>query len=462
MLLVNKNRITRGVLLGFMSMAIDALVGIVSYPLLLRYTTSSDVGIWVLYASLGVFLGLAQLGVVPSLTRLVATAKGAGNSWNGHRRAGSTARFVVAFLICIVAIFAFPLALAEPAKDSTSGVTMVGVGWALYVVGAIGRMSAQIDFAFVNAMGEVGLDKLTMTGTGLLNLALMGILVSQTASLVAAAVAFAVSGLTLAAVANRLQVRFCGMHEPVTQTWNQRMNNLKPLLNDSWGLLVLNIATFVVSQSCLYLVERWEGLPTLAGFGPIVRVQMLLAQLALLPVNMTYPFVSRCWAQKDSAGARRIAAIALGAAFGVYLLAASPLLYSPEWIISRWLGAEHFVGAVTVRGILAYGLLFVFTSSLTSPCLAVGGARFIAPALLNMVLIIPAIWFAHRWWGLPGVPAGMLIATAAGTIWVAVLAWSNFWKEPLRFIAPNGSMSNIAETALSDENTNEQLRRRSY
>lgn len=428
-------RIKRGVLLGFVSMGVDALVGLVSYPLLLRFMPAAEVGIWVLYASLGVLLGLAQLGIVPSLTRLVATARGAGLSWCDHRRAGSTARIMIGILIGVVALVAFPFALAQPAQGTATGALLVGLGWGLYVIGAIGRMSAQIDFAFVNAAGEVGFDKVAMTGAGLMNLALMVVLVGLTGSLVAAAASFAFSGILLAGVAHRFQARLYPARAGARAPWSRQLDELRPLLRDSWGLLILNITTFVISQSCLYLVERWEGLETLAGFGPIVRVQMLLTQLALLPVNMTYPFVSRCWAEGDFPGARRFAIRALGLAVAAYLLAALPLLLAPEWLVVRWLGSEHFVGAATVRSMLAYGLLFVFHSSVASPCLAVGGARFIGPALVNMLLIGPAIWFSHQKWGLTGVPIGMTLATFGPSLWVSATAWRRFWGQKAKGIA---------------------------
>jgi O-antigen/teichoic acid export membrane protein len=410
-------RLGLGVIAGFASFGVDAVVSTLVFPLLLFYLGKAEAGVWMLFSSVGAILTTLLTGVSPAATRAVAQMAGRSTTpdfkpeeFGVLRQSVTTIHFWVSIIAFLVGAVPLLLYFHGVAMSNHLPFLAVGAGWCGYLVGWIARVWAGRNYCILDGFGHVGLDRVSRTVSGLLNLGLLMILLPQGWGVLAPVAAYAVIGIALYFATNWL-VRANVPHVWLQQPGRHDQAESKKLAIDSGSLIVLGLTSYVVSQSCVIFVEHSYGAATVATFAPMARVTQLMGAAAMVPNGMIFPYLASAWSAGDMKRYRKLFSAVICIAPILYALPAVVLFMFPREIFGRWLGAANFVGTPVARAFIIYGFVYTLNCSFAMPALAARHRNFIREALINLVLVVILLPLLGTAIGLVGYPLAMIIGT---------------------------------------------------
>jgi O-antigen/teichoic acid export membrane protein len=410
-------RLGLGVIAGFASFGVDALVSTLVFPLLLFYLGKAEAGVWMLFSSVGAMLLTLLNGMAPAATRAVAQMAGRSTTADFKpeefgilRKSVNTMHLAVSIVAFLVGVVPLLLYFHGVAMSNHLPFLAIGAGWCGYLVGWLARVWVGRNFCIMDGFGHVGLDRITRTVSGLLNLGLLMILLPRGWGVLAPVTAYAVIGIALYFVTDWL-VRITVPAVWLQQPGRHDRAESKKLAIDSGSMIVLGMTSYVVSQSCVIFVEHSHGAATVATFAPMARVTQLLGAAAMVPNAMIFPYLASAWSSGDMKRFRKLSSLIICGAPALYALPAMVLFLFPSQIFGRWLGAANFVGTPVARTFIIYGFVYTLHCSLAMPALAARHRSFVREAVINFVLVIVLLPLFGAAFGLVGYPLAMIVGT---------------------------------------------------
>jgi O-antigen/teichoic acid export membrane protein len=421
-------RLGLGVIAGFASFGVDAVVSTLVFPLLLFYLGKAEAGVWMLFSSVGSMLLTLLNGMAPAATRAVAQMAGRSTTKDFKPEEFGVLRQSVTMMHLAVSIIAFlvgvvPLLLyfRSVALSDHLPFLAIGAGWCGYLVGWLARVWVGRNYCILDGFGHVGLDRVSRTVSGLLNLGLLMLLLPRGWGVLAPVTAYAVIGIALYFVTDWL------VRKNVPPVWLQQPGRhdraeSKKLAIDSGSMIVLGMTSYVVSQSCVLFVEHSHGAATVATFAPMARVTQLLGAAAMVPNAMIFPYLASAWSAGDMKRYRKLSWLITCGAPILYSLPAMVLFMFPGQIFGRWLGAANFVGTSVARAFIIYGFVYTVNCSIAMPALAARHRSFVREAAINFVLVIVLLPLFGAAFGLIGYPLAMITGTVVPS---AMVLWQS-------------------------------------
>lgn len=416
-------KLKRGVGLGLVSYGVDAVVSTFMFPLLLRHLGKTEAGVWMVFTSLGALFGCLQSGLTPAVTREIAGVLGQSEGaefettkWGRARSSIDRLYGILLIGVAVLGLVLIPAYLQFVAGSNALSVSLIAIIWCGFLGGWLARAVVTRNFAVLDGLGEVGLNRVASTVAGVINLALLLVLLPMGLGAGAPVLSYLLVSLLL------LGASFMLLNRRVPPGWHVRAYASREetwhMAADVGRLFVLGMTAYVVTQSCVLMVERTEGTASVAIFAPVVRVVQLLAGAACMPNPMLLPYLTKAWSAKDAVGFRRLCFVTICAAPMLYLVPGLILAIYPLEIFSLWLGADNFVGESTVRLLVLYGFIFTLHSSVALPAIASRHRSFMREAIINMLLVAALMPLLASHYGLIGYPLGMILGTVVSSVMV--------------------------------------------
>ncbi len=434
-----RRKIMFGIGAGVISTAVDGLAGLVNIHFLRHYLPESVSGYWFLALTAGGFLMLAQSALTPAVARFTAQQSGGrGIPIGGLATVRRLTRWLM-MLLLVAAVGAFMVYLRPVARAANLG-TGAGASWFAYALGVVAALDASARFAMLNGLGEVGWDKVTRIVISSLGVLLTWLSLKYGLGLPGLGISFLLQSAVMLGFAEFLLVGK-GEQQPGPATvadgfWRRLMPTLsntgcvaradtngRQLVVETAKLLGLALIGYLVMNSGIFVVERRFGPDVVSKYSPLTRVGMLLATVASLIPQTVYPYVARAWATRSYRSHRRLFLGGVGLSIAGYVIAALVVWLLAPVLMPLWLGPGGYLGPDLLGLVLLmYGLL-VSNVAFSTPVLASVGNAFIAPSLLNLILVLILIWPFSGRWGLNGVPAAMFAGSLLPAIWVGYRSW---------------------------------------
>jgi O-antigen/teichoic acid export membrane protein len=429
-----RKKIMFGVGAGMISLALDGLASIITLGLLIRYLPAREAGYWILITTTGSFLLMLQCGLGPTVAREVGQTRIPENQARLPQLLGTVrqAFVVVAVLVALVAVALHFFYLRGAARSSQLG-SNTALAWFCYAAGIAMNLQGQGRLFILDGFGEVGWEKVFRIFLTTFGLAAVWLALRTDANLVILGVIFAgQSALFWLAAAAKVHVSL-----PITRvTAPPEAGQLTRLFHASGKILFLNLGSYAVTYFGVFVVQRQFGLATVTPFTAMLRVGLLLSAVATLLPQMLYPYVATAWAAKDWDRCRRYYLLGVVGAVGLYILMAVPLFLLREPIFTHWLGKSQFLGTPTLATFLVYQLMYVHLVAHSTPVLATQGHAFIVPSTICALLTPILVALLPRWFGIPGIPLGMIFGVLPSS---CVVVWRS-WKFMME-VKPEVSMS---------------------
>jgi O-antigen/teichoic acid export membrane protein len=160
----------------------------------------------------------------------------------------------------------------------------------------------------------------------------------------------------------------------------------------------------------------------------MLKVGILLTSVANLLPQMLYPYVAKAWASSDWRLCRRYYLLGVLGAVGVYIILATPIFLLREPLFTHWLGKGKYLGTAILGAFLVYQLIYVHQCAQASPVFASNGNAFIVPSIVSGILTPIMVIFLSRWFGLVGIPLGMIVGILPCSFMVIRTSWRSIMR----------------------------------
>jgi O-antigen/teichoic acid export membrane protein len=346
------------------------LINLVQVPLLYRYLPRDAMGAWMIFASIGLFLLLWDLGLGVTFARSMAYARG---RRQGEPPAARDADTCPADLLRTVSLTYWALAAAlflmalgagwiylGHLKFDVTPFQTVWLAWVVYAFGCAVNLGAATPFHCLNGLGDVGIEQLLGTVCNLLALAANIIVLVSGAGIVALSLVFVARGFVARAAAwIILKRRHTWLFE---RTGRFSLSRLKPLSGDSLRILVTRLGAFLVLQTPGLIIAQLMGPRRVPDFVATWMIVQLGMTAGMAVGQAVTPNAAAAHAAGDPACLLRLHRNACTAAlFLMSLWCLGYLLWAREGM-TLWLGPGHFLGYGVLVPMLITGTLEVHHS----------------------------------------------------------------------------------------------------
>jgi O-antigen/teichoic acid export membrane protein len=424
-------RIALAVSAAWFSRAVSILSGIIQVPVLFRFMDGEEYGIWIILGNSQTYLALLGLGVVPTLTRHIALAKGISGADPNAALTPETEQHIAdlvatgRYVLRGLAVLTFFAAIALGASFVLSinfarvEPSRILTAWLLLCMGyAIGVGVSYLD-CWMAGVGFIGWNTLVAT-----------LVTAGTVALNIVAVVLGGGVITLACilVTSMLVQRFVLimlLHWQVPNlfravgSWQPRYarNLLRPSLL-AW-LTVLG--AYLVLQTDELFIAKFLGPDEIPQYRTAYQIVSNIHTLAISFALASAVFLSQAWRAGAHEQVRR--QTLRYAQIGMALMAAGVgfTLTAGREFYELWTGQANFVGYAVV-GVFCLLMTLETQHGILSLCArATEDERYAGVALIAGALKLAFTWWLVQWYGLLGVALGTVLAQMLSTNWYAVV-----------------------------------------
>lgn len=392
------------------------LIQLLILPLIARSLGAEHYTVYLVISSLLAWIGLLGFGLLPSLSRSLAAGNGA----------EATERNLVAAASGIMGAISLCLAL------------LIGGAALLFDLrGVAGAQSIPQD-EFRPAFLAAGLLAATLCFTGIAAAIRAGLQQTHVSNLWAIAANLSIAALAVFVamvrpsllgfiIATQVPLALAGFGDLALLLWRRRhlrrlptlrLSETPELARTSWAVWVVQL-TAIANVHLSLLIVTWKlGASGAAGYGSVLRLELLLSGMIALILAPMIPAIASAEQLGDNVWLRQacrrvqMGTLAASLAVGLGLALAGP------WLISRWLGAGIEVTSPLCAVLGAYFVVWMMQFAQFNLLLGLGQTTGVASIFaVETVLILLVGTALLPQWGATGMAAGLLIGTAASTGW---------------------------------------------
>lgn len=416
-----RKKIMFGVGAGIVSLGVDGLTSLLVLRLLTRYLSPETAGFWVLVTSAGSLLLILQCGMGPTVARAVAGAC-AGN--DTPKLESTIVAVYIAFryicsaviLVSIVIYFAYLWPTARKAGIPFHS----ALGWFTYALGMAANLAGQANLFILDGCGEVGWDKVFRAILTSIGFIAVWVALFFGANLLTLGLIYLFQNLLFWYFATRKLHSFMGDSVSLLRP---EYSQVIGLFFEGSKLLLLNLATYLITQFTVFVVESNFGLKQVTSYTAMLRVGMLIAAVGSLLPQMMYPYVAKSGAARDYKKSQRYYMAGLLVAVGTAVILSTPIFLLGRDIFRIWLGSSLPYSAPCFLAVLTFYVIFVNHGANATPALAIGGNAFTIPAIVNTAMVLLLVFILPKYWGIVGIPLGMILGTIPSSVYVIWKAW---------------------------------------
>jgi O-antigen/teichoic acid export membrane protein len=393
-------------------MVVDAAVGLIAFPLILRSLGPRDAGFWFVCTAVAGALTTMMTCLSPMATRFLAQTIAGDPGLDPLASTVSTIRRAYSYLTCAaLLLFActyliYIYRVAPEVKPQSKALV-----WTIYASAMVLQLWFQYYGTILNGTGRVAVDRALRSSSGvcLLLLNLIVLKLAPHLELLACCTLMQSIGLLLGA---RFTVKRClpGAAATCVTSSEELQERAVRLLKSSAVMFVPLAANSFTSNFPLIIIERFYGIERVAPYAAVTKIFAMLANASLLGTQLLYPHVAAAWASKDHERVRKFYLSGAVLSLGFYILGASSILLTSNLLLAQWIGTGRYLGSAVSAGVAIFYLSYVFYCSNSTPLLAAVGDPMVRISLWTAALVAPACVCCALLLPLPAVPFAAAVA----------------------------------------------------
>jgi len=423
-------RILFGISATWVQSIVAVLTNLVQIPLFYRYLARDTLGAWMIFASLGLFLLLWDMGLGVTFARSMAY-------FRGTRESGSTIALKppatpaespqdmiktvsLTYWILAAALYTMGLAagriyLGQLEFDTTPFGT-VWLAWIIYSFGCAVNLGAITPFHCLSGVGDVGIEQSLQTVCNLVALLANIIILVAGGGIVELSLVFVARGFAARAAAWFILKR----RHPWLFAQKGRFSRscLRAIRGDCVRIFITRLGAFLILQTPGLVIAQFltpKRVPDFMAMWMIMQLGMIGGTAIGQAVT---PFAATAYATGDGERILRLHRNAASASLFLLGLWSVGFIVWGQQVFALWIGPGHFLGYSVLLPMLITGTLEVHHSINSNFVWSSGQWPFapwaIAAGILNLGL---GIWWVH-------------VAGEAGMAWatcIAQLATNNWF-----------------------------------
>jgi O-antigen/teichoic acid export membrane protein len=393
--------------------AINLATNFLMFPFVVHRLGDAASGVWLLLASVTGYMGLLELGIVPSLTQSIAAALGRGERDGASRAASSSQALLVVLAAISLLLLAGAPALVSALRIPPNLKAQALLALRVAIVGFALRMPlATYQGILLGSQRQDRCNQLWMA-VGLAKFIAAAIVLTSGYGLVA----LVTTEMIVHLLAGILQIKWVFIEIPSLHlSWRLvSYGDVKQLLSFGTAILAISVCSIVIDQADRLVVASFLPIAMVTHYAAAWKVYMLAYALTTTVVQAVSPLAARLHGLSER---RELTSLFLRTTKYSTIIAWPLVLsvgFAGGFLLRIWMG-EAFVGSLATVQVLV--VAFIVTAHNHAGYSALIGMRRVGPlvwryfvpqAILNLAL---SIFFVRRL-GIVGVALGTTLPAIA-------------------------------------------------
>lgn len=350
----DKKKILKGVSLSWLKFFLTLAIGVVQTPLLFKYLPAIELNTWYIFFSFGAFLLISDLGLVSSISRIIAYLDNSGESESDEKsatafRAYSIKQIYVTSLFSFsffLIIFGLVITSCYYWVHSSKGDSMISLSFVIFVAGIIFNLLSNVPTAVLNGYRDVGYDSIVRSVVQVLYFLSLFFFLPHFKSIVFVSCAFMCQNLIQFLVLQYiLRKRYTKIFQEAL-AWKDliQINIVKKVYSQSFPLAINQVGEWLITQGSVFVAAIVLGPNKLSDF--VVNQQLFSYGIAIsLVINQIIgPFIAKQYIENKRENLISFYKNTTIASLCIVSLFVAALFSSCNNIIDLWVGPQHFLG----------------------------------------------------------------------------------------------------------------------
>lgn len=349
----DKKRILKGVSLSWLKFFLTLAIGVIQTPLLFKYLPANERDAWYIFYSFGGFLLISDLGLVTSISRIIAYLDNAGNSQVDEKtirefRSYSTKQiystslfffsiFLVLFSITVSTVYYFLHRSEDP---------WIVLSFLVFLVGIVFNLLADVPTAILNGFRDVGFDSMIRSSAQVVYFLILLIFLPFFKSIVFVSGAFLFQNLLVFITLHFiLKKRHKKVFEQVL-TFKERIqvNIVKKVYSQSFPLAINQVGTWLTTQGSVVVASVVLGPNKLSDYAVNQQLFSYAVSISLVINQIVGPFVAKQYIENQKDNLVAYYKNTTIASMCIVCLFLAALFSCCDYVIDLWIGPNHFLG----------------------------------------------------------------------------------------------------------------------
>jgi O-antigen/teichoic acid export membrane protein len=386
---------------------------LIMFPYVVHHLGDAASGVWLLLAAVTGYMGLLELGIVPSLTQIIAAALARGERDGVSRAASSSQAVLVALAVVSLLLLGCSAGLVRMLRVPPSLETQALLALRVAIVGFALRMPlATYQGILLGSQRQDRCNQLWII-VGLVKFIAAAIVLTLGYGLVA----LVTTEMIIHLLAGAPQIRWVFKEVPTLRLSWRLVNyeDVRHLLSFGTAMLAVTVCSLVIEQADRLVVASFLPIAMVTHYAAAWKIYMLAFAITTTVVQAVSPLAAELHGRADRPALTRL--FLRTTKYSVIL--AWPLVlslaFAGGFVLRIWMG-ESFVGSLQVVQVLAAS--FAITAYNHAGYSALIGMRRVGPtlwryfvpqAILNLAL---SVLLVQRL-GIVGVALGTMVPAAA-------------------------------------------------
>lgn len=349
----DKKRILKGVSLSWLKFVLTLAIGVIQTPLLFKYLPKNELNAWYIFYSFGGFLLISDLGLVTSISRIIAYLDNAGNSQVDEKtitdfRSYSTKQiystslfffsiFLILFSITVTTAYYFLHRSENP---------WVVLSFLIFIGGIVFNLLADVPTAVLNGFRDVGYDSMIRSSAQVVYFVILVIFLPHFKSIQFVSTAFLVQNLLVFITLHFiLKKRHKKVFEQALSFKELiRVNIVKKVYSQSFPLAINQVGTWLTTQGSVVMASVVLGSNKLSDYAVNQQLFSYAVSISLVINQIIGPFVAKQYIENQKDNLITYYKNTTIASLCIVCLFLAALFSCCDYVIDLWIGPDHFLG----------------------------------------------------------------------------------------------------------------------
>jgi O-antigen/teichoic acid export membrane protein len=404
-----------GIVAAYINSALGLTVNLVQAALAVRFLPHNEAGIWILFLSLLVFLGLSDLGLSATLSRFVSFAQHVSSK---HLRTGlffkaakrTNLWMTSVVLTCAVIFFIYILFYKQKLIS-----TEIILSLFLFLLAIYFRLMSNPNMALIFGLKQVVLQYRLRSITQITSLIILVVLCYIKPLLINFSISVLAQYLLLYALS-----RYFANKQLILKKVKFSKPHFKNLMDKSVRLFLVGAGAYLIYDINIPLLSFYVSLPEITQFGILLQVINLLGIMSLITQSTVSPFVSSLFAQGEYSSLRTFVFASLKFNMFIAITVCTFLFYYSDLFFHLWLGSQFILNRPLFLLFLIILVFQVQDASIANIATACGYLNFFWITCLSGILNISLLVLLAPKWGILGAGISMLTAQILTNNWYSI------------------------------------------
>lgn len=341
----------RGISFSWIKFVVTLVIGIFQTPLLFKHLPQADLNTWYVFFSFGTFLQISDLGLVSSISRIIAYKENAGEGntdatvekFAGFHNRQIYLTAILSFLTILV-VAATIIYLPYHSLHKAGGFSESA--FLLFLGGTLFSLLSNMPSAMLSGFRDMGYDNLVKSILQVLFFVALFFLLSRFQSVLFVSFAFFIQYLLQFFI---LHVILYKRHPSLTEKVIRRkelirLRIVKHIYSQSFPLAINQLGTWLTTQGSVLIALTVLGPQRISEY--VVNQQLFTYAIGIsLVVNQNVgPFIARHFIQNNVTALIQYFKNTAIACMAIVCFFLTVLLICIPNVMGVWIGQQHFLG----------------------------------------------------------------------------------------------------------------------